>query len=72
MLNSHELHAFYMDLHVKSPSRRYKDAINQYNIKRQTNIKTPLKRRTVEMDNFQDPQVNILYNLVDLYTDDYV
>lgn len=69
-MKSHELHAFYRDLHLES--RGYKNAINKINIKRQTNKKTPLQRRTVEMDNFQNPQVNILYNLVDLYTDDYV
>ena len=71
MINSHELHAFYMDLHVES--RAYKNAINKINIKRQSNGKIPLERRTVEMNNFQNPQVNILYsNSVDLYTDDYV
>ena len=72
-MNSHELHAFYMDLHVES--RAYKDAINKINVKRQSNGKTPLERRTVEMNNFQNPQVNdILYNfnLVDLYTGYYV
>lgn len=61
-MNSHELHAFYMDLHVES--RGYKDARNKINIKRLRNGKAPLKSRTVEMDNFQNPQVNILYNLI--------
>ena len=70
MINSHELHAFYMDLHVES--RSYKNAINKINIKRQNSGKTPLERRTVEMNNFQNPQVIILYNLVDPYSDDYV
>ena len=65
-MDSHELpvHAFYVDLHVES--RGYKDAINRINIKRQSNGKTPLERRTVEMNNFQNPQVNTLYNSVDL------
>ena len=71
MMDSHELHIFYMDLHAES--RGYKDAINEINIKRQSKGKTPLERRIVEMNNFQNPQVNILNNLVDLlYTDNYV
>ena len=69
-MNSHELHAFYMDLHAEY--RVYKDAINEINIKRRSEGKTPVMRRIVEMNNFQNPQVNILYNLVALYTDDYI
>ena len=63
LMDSHELHSFYVDLHVES--RGYKDAINRINIKRQSNGKTPLERRTVEMNNFQNPQVNTLFILID-------
>lgn len=57
VMNSHELHIFYMDLHAES--RSYKNAINEINIKRQRKGKTPLERRIVEMNNFQNPQVKI-------------
>ena len=63
VINSHELHDFYMDLHAES--RVYKDALNKTNIKRQSKGKIPLERRIVEMNNFQNPQVNRLYNLAD-------
>ena len=63
MINSHELHIDY---------RGYKDAVNKITIKSKAEGKSLLERRTVEMNNFQNPQVNILYNLVNLYTDDYV
>ena len=60
-----------MDLHVES--RGYKDAVNKINIKRQNNGKSPVERRIVEMNNFQNPQVNhMLYTLVDLYTNVYI
>ena len=70
VMNSHDLHAFYMDLCAES--RVYKDAINKINIKRQSKGKTPLERRIVKMNNLQNPQVNRLYNLADLFTEDYV
>ena len=60
-----------MDLHVES--RGYKDAVNKINIKRQNNGKSSVERRIVEMNNFQNPQVNhMLYILVDLYTNVYI
>lgn len=69
-MNSHELHALYRDLHDES--RGYMDAINKINNKRQSNGKTPLERRTVEMNNFQNPQVWIYCIIWLIYFDDYV
>ena len=57
-MNSHEMHAIYVTMH--DISRDYKSEIKKINIQRQKEGKTPLKRRTVEMDNFQGPQVNTL------------
>ena len=55
VMNSYELHDFYMYLHEQS--RGYKDAIRKINIKRARKGKTPLKGRQVETDNFQHPEV---------------
>ena len=61
-MNSHEMHSFYMELH--DMSRNYKGKVKHFNILRQKQGKTPLERQTVEMDNFQDPQVNTLWFFV--------
>lgn len=53
---SHELHDFYVNLHDES--RVYKNNINAANIKRQRKGKRPWQCRTVEMNNFQNPQIS--------------
>ena len=57
ILNSHELHDFYISLH--NQSRAYKYKVNKINFKRQKKGMGPCERQAVEMDNFQNPQVNI-------------
>jgi len=53
---SHEMHTLYMELH--DMSRNYKGKVKETNLARKNKGKGPLKRRTVEMDNFQDPQIS--------------
>ena len=52
---SHGLHAFSVDMHQEA--RKYKQDMKDFNYRRWIKGKPPRKRRTVEMDNFQDPQV---------------
>ena len=51
---SHDIHSFYLTLHESA--RNYKEKVKIYNSKRRPG-KEPKKARSVEMDNFQDPQV---------------
>ncbi|KAF8816852.1 hypothetical protein BYT27DRAFT_6378931 [Phlegmacium glaucopus] len=53
---SYELQAFYVELH--KTSRDYKYGIKNANIKRQIKGKSLLKSRTVEMNNFQNPELS--------------
>ncbi|KAF8815603.1 hypothetical protein BYT27DRAFT_7333839 [Phlegmacium glaucopus] len=53
---SHELHTLYLVLH--QDARQYKQDFRETNGRRQEKGKPLLRRRTVEMDNFQDPQVS--------------
>jgi len=53
---SHELYAFYPELHHES--RAYKDVINKINIRRERKGQGPCDSRTVEMNNFQNPQIS--------------
>ena len=39
-------------------ARQYKETIREANIRRIIRGQPPFKRRTVEMDNFQDPQIS--------------
>ena len=55
LIDSHELHAFYLDMH--QDARQYKKKMRDVNTRRRIKGKPPFRRRTVEMDNFQDPQV---------------
>jgi len=52
---SHEIHAFYLDLHCKS--REYKKRIRAKNEKEIKEGKVPTEGFAVEMNNFQNPQV---------------
>ena len=51
---SHELHAFTLDMH--QDARQYKQKMRDFNEGRKIRGKQPIRRRTVEADNFQDPQ----------------
>ena len=56
---SHEIHAFYLDLHSKS--RDYKKRIRAKNAMEIQEGKTPTQGCEVEMNNFQNPQVWVFY-----------
>ncbi|KAF8959336.1 caspase domain-containing protein [Flammula alnicola] len=51
---SHEIHAFYVDLHERA--RMYKKKINDVNRRKEDLGEIPLPAEFVEMHNFQDPQ----------------
>ena len=53
--SSHDLHLFYVSLH--GAARGYKAQVKTVNDKRIQEGKEPKKPKSVEMDNFQDPQV---------------
>lgn len=55
MFNSHDMHVFYVSMHCKA--RRYKKEVKDYNDSRQQEGKEVKKPKSVEMDNFQNPQV---------------
>jgi len=54
-LVSHDIHSFYLSLH--DSAKTYKEQMKIYNSKRRAG-KEPKKVRSVEMDNFQDPQIS--------------
>ena len=56
-LSSHDLHLFYVSLHQFA--RKYKEEFKVFNNKKILENKKTRKPRSVEMDNFQDPQVCI-------------
>ncbi|KAF8955243.1 caspase domain-containing protein [Flammula alnicola] len=53
---SHEIHAFYVDLHERA--RMYKKKINDVNRRKEDLGEIPLPVELVEMHNFQDPQLS--------------
>ncbi|KAF8156107.1 caspase domain-containing protein [Crassisporium funariophilum] len=53
---SHNLHDFYIGLHKKAHD--YKKEVQIFNTTRQARGKRPMQRKSVEMDNFQDPQLS--------------
>jgi len=61
-LNSHELHKLYLQLH--DASRIYRDNVRNINSQRIKKGKTPRRAQTVEMDNFQNPQLSSVTPLV--------
>ena len=52
---SHDIHAFYVSLHRNA--RNYKEQVKTYNDSRQQEGKEAIKSKSVEMNNFQNPQV---------------
>ncbi|KAH9478592.1 Metacaspase-1 [Psilocybe cubensis] len=61
-LVSHDIHAFYVDLHDRA--REYKKAVRIANEKMRKKGKKPREGDPVEMNNFQNPQVSILTKVV--------
>lgn len=55
---SHDLHEFYLTLHVKA--REYRKRIQQLNKERERRGKKPRRGDSVEMNNFQNPQVGFV------------
>jgi len=53
-LVSHDIHSFYLSLHESA--RKYKEQVKIYNSNKQPE-KEPKQARSVEMNNFQDPQI---------------
>jgi len=54
-LVSHDMHSFYLSLHESA--RKYKEEMKIYNSRRRAG-RAPQKALSVEMDNFQDPQIS--------------
>jgi len=54
---SHDIHSFYLTLHESA--RNYKERVKIFNIEHNREGREPRKAKSVEMDNFQDPQVHI-------------
>jgi len=54
-LISHDLHVFYVSMH--GDARKYKERVKDYNDSRQQEGKKAKKPKSVEMDNFQNPQI---------------
>ena len=61
---SHGLHAFYLDMHKEA--REYKEKMRNVNGRRKIKGMQPFERKTVEMDNFQDPQASagVIYHQI--------
>lgn len=58
---SHDIHSFYLSLHANA--RRYKEQLKIFNKKRDDEGKEPKAAQSVEMNNFQEPQVRISVRL---------
>lgn len=65
-LYSHELHAFHLDLH--QDARQYMRQIKDANKRRWARGKQPFRQQTVEVDNFQDPQVSSTFPVALTYS----
>ncbi|KAF8816851.1 hypothetical protein BYT27DRAFT_7181309 [Phlegmacium glaucopus] len=55
-LVSHDIHLFYLTLHEKA--REYKKQVKIFNTKKTREGEEPRKAKSVEMTNFQDPQIS--------------
>jgi len=53
---SHDLHTLYLTLHLKA--RAYRKRVQEVNRERKKNGKKPRKGHSVEMNNFQNPQLS--------------
>ena len=56
--NSHDIHSFYLTLHENA--KKYKEKVRISNNRKIQEGREPRKPKSVEMDNFQDPQVRII------------
>jgi hypothetical protein len=54
IFKSHDLHLFYVSMHGNA--RKYKEQVKTYNDSRKQEGKKAKKPRSVEMNNFQNPQ----------------